>query len=432
MSVVFLSVLTSYGKQKISEAIANKSQVNVQFMGIGDGNGVEYTPEESQIALKKQWHEVSVNRIELDKTNTNWVIIEGLVPEFVGGNYIREFSIKDETKQDLAIASWPTTYKPVLPEGSSMATVLRMVIEVSNTSAINLDIDQSIALVVRDEFLSHVNNKIDAHSNRMPIYDDLTLYVTKNANDNIAGLVNPFSQAQKAYDWAVANLDFKNVETLTIAFTDGDSNYHYQALFINKIISGLKTVSILGIYSGELATVISGIIVSNSNSVNIHNLIIGNHISNHSCLQVSHTEVLLSGKIDIVALSNTKYGICVEFGGLVYSKYVGAKSTLNLSFFSEGMYDTAPIAFVYSGHKGSCHFDGADINFAGHILNQSPSGAFMCENNGSIYLGSVNTTGNAVGQKYFIQYQSLFNSNGRLTTIPGTIQGFSDSSSFVR
>ncbi|MCL1826553.1 MAG: phage tail protein [Candidatus Cloacimonetes bacterium] len=155
--MTFMSVITPYGRQAILSAISGGENIQIRYMGIGDGDGEEYNPSDTQTDLKNEWHEIEINNLYLDENNPNWLIVEGYIPETIGGYWIREFSLKDENRKIIAISSWPATYKPTLPEGSSMATVMRMVIEVSNTSVFELKIDTSLALVTRDEFLQHIN-----------------------------------------------------------------------------------------------------------------------------------------------------------------------------------------------------------------------------------------------------------------------------------
>lgn len=47
-----------------------------------------------------------------------------------------------------AVANCPDTYKPVLAEGSGRTQVIRMVLIVSNTAAVQLKIDPAIVLAI--------------------------------------------------------------------------------------------------------------------------------------------------------------------------------------------------------------------------------------------------------------------------------------------
>jgi len=152
----FRSVFTPYGKEVSINAFNSGDKVQISFMGIGDGNGAEYTPEFGQEDLKREWVEIPINNISIDENNPFWLVTEGIIPENIGGNWIREVSIKDSTHRVIAVATVAATYKPVLEEGSATASVIRVVIAVNDTNVFELTVDPSVALVARDEFLRRV------------------------------------------------------------------------------------------------------------------------------------------------------------------------------------------------------------------------------------------------------------------------------------
>ena len=152
---IYKGILTPIGIQAILLAISDGQSLNLSYIGIGDGDGDIYTPVEGQEDLKNELHQISINDLFIDPANPSWVVIEGYIPEDIGGFWIRELSAKDENGRVIAVASYPPTYKPLLVEGASKAEVVRMVLEVSNTDVFNLVIDTSLALVTRDEFTRH-------------------------------------------------------------------------------------------------------------------------------------------------------------------------------------------------------------------------------------------------------------------------------------
>ena len=171
---IYKGILTPAGVSAILNAISQGETLKLSFIGIGDGDGDVYTPIEGQTDLRNEVHEISVNDLFIDPNNPSWVVIEGYIPENVGGFWIREISVKDISKQVIAVASYPATYKPQMVEGASKAEVIRLVIEVSNTSVFELLIDTSLALVTRDEFIRHTSQTTGVHGSSVdPLPDTL-------------------------------------------------------------------------------------------------------------------------------------------------------------------------------------------------------------------------------------------------------------------
>jgi uncharacterized protein (TIGR02145 family) len=159
----FRSVFTPYGKEVAINAYNGGEKVQISFMGIGDGNGEEYTPEFGQEDLKREWVEIPANQVFVDSTNRFWLITEGIIPERIGGNWIREVSIKDAEHRVIAIASIPSTYKPTLEDGSATASVIRMVLAVQDTEVFELSVDTSVVLATRRELLEHTEKTQNVH-----------------------------------------------------------------------------------------------------------------------------------------------------------------------------------------------------------------------------------------------------------------------------
>jgi phage-related tail fiber protein len=171
----YVSIFTPFGKEVAMNAYSGGTTIRLAYMGIGKGKlnpttGVfeEYIPTFGQTQLENEWHEQSINDLFIAPNNPYWLVAEGIIPENVGGEWIREVSLKDENRNTIIIASWPSTYKPLLAEGGSTAMVVRSTIEVNDTEVFELTIDTSLAMVTRDEFLRHVDNVTDAHNASVP------------------------------------------------------------------------------------------------------------------------------------------------------------------------------------------------------------------------------------------------------------------------
>ncbi|MDY6120435.1 MAG: phage tail protein [Campylobacter sputorum] len=171
----FYTLLTNYGIAKIVEARANKQTINLSHIAVGDG---EIIPSESMTALKNEKHRLAINSIIQDSNNPSYLIIEGVIPVSVGGFYINEVGIFDDSGKLFAIGSLPKTYKPLLSEGSAKDLTLKITIEVTNTKDITLKVDDSVVLATRKWVLE--NNYTKAQSDELyPTKDDLKELETK-------------------------------------------------------------------------------------------------------------------------------------------------------------------------------------------------------------------------------------------------------------
>jgi len=162
---VFHSILTEYGKSVARDVYNGGQSVQLAQMAVGfgtvdTGNG-GYIPTPEQGDLLNEWYRFELNSLTVDPENPAWLIAEGIIREDVGGHWISEISVIDTTGGVIAIATWPPSYKSTLPEGSSSAAIIRVVIEVSDTGAFELVIDTSLALITRDEFILKINELKD-------------------------------------------------------------------------------------------------------------------------------------------------------------------------------------------------------------------------------------------------------------------------------
>ncbi len=155
----FYTILTTVGEAKLANATALGLTVKLTQMAVGDGNGELPTPQQKQTDLVNELRRAALNSIDVDTDNPNWIVCEQVLPESVGGWTIREVGLFDEDDDLIAVGNFPETYKPILAEGSGRTQTIRMVIQVSATSTVELKIDPSIVLATRE----YVDKKDSAH-----------------------------------------------------------------------------------------------------------------------------------------------------------------------------------------------------------------------------------------------------------------------------
>ncbi|EAN6188657.1 tail fiber protein [Salmonella enterica] len=155
----FYTLLTDWGMAKIASALADKKQIHLQKMAVGDGGGQYYEPTASQTNLRHEVWRGEMNTLTVAPNNPNWLIAELVLPEDVGGWYVREVGVFDDEGELIAIGKFPESYKPLLPGGCGKQVCIRLIMEVSNTTAVTLAVDPSIVLATRD----YVDVRLDEH-----------------------------------------------------------------------------------------------------------------------------------------------------------------------------------------------------------------------------------------------------------------------------
>ncbi|MDN2703454.1 phage tail protein [Janthinobacterium sp. SUN100] len=145
----YFAILTEVGEAKLANAIALGQTLKLKNLAVGDGNGNLPMPSRTQKALVHEVRRAGLNQLSIDPTNTSQIIVEQVLPEDVGGWWIREIGIFDEAGDLCAVANCPPSYKPVMAEGSARTQVVRIVLIVASTAAIELKIDPSVILATR-------------------------------------------------------------------------------------------------------------------------------------------------------------------------------------------------------------------------------------------------------------------------------------------
>lgn len=160
MTVKFKTVITKAGAEKLAAAtVPNAKKVNFTAMAVGDGGGALPVPDASQTKLVNEVWRHALNKISQDKKNKNYVVAELLIPPEVGGFWMREMGLYDDTGTLIAVGNMAESYKPALAEGSGRAQTLRMVIMVSDISSVELTIDTSTVMATQD----YVDGKLTEH-----------------------------------------------------------------------------------------------------------------------------------------------------------------------------------------------------------------------------------------------------------------------------
>ncbi len=203
MAQKYKAVLTKIGAAKIAAATAGGTKINLTHMAVGDGGGSLPTPDPSQTKLIAEKHCAALNKVIVDPKHKNYLVAELVIPPEVGGFWMRELGLYDDTGALIAVSNMAESYKPLLSEGSGRAQTLRMVVIVSDMDTVNLLIDSSTVLATQE----YVDDKLLEHeqSRRHP---DATLkekgftQLSSATNSNSETLAATPKAVKAAYDLA--------------------------------------------------------------------------------------------------------------------------------------------------------------------------------------------------------------------------------------
>lgn len=159
----FFTLLTDKGKERIVEAQARGEALKITSYAVGDGGDGYHAPVPSQMQLVNEKHRDNISRIMIDPNYKNRLIVECIVPPKIGGFYIRELGLFDESRNLIAAAIIPESYKPVEDEGSTRDFFIKIIVEVENIDNVELVIDPTTAIASMDYIDNNHNKDVKAH-----------------------------------------------------------------------------------------------------------------------------------------------------------------------------------------------------------------------------------------------------------------------------
>jgi hypothetical protein len=149
MSQTYFTLLTAVGEAKLANAVALNTPLQISRMAVGDGNGALPVPTRERTALVNEQYRADLNELKIDPANPSQIIAELVIPETTGGWWMRELGLYDAAGDLVAYANCPPSYKPLMAEGSGRVQLLRMVLIVSSTAAVQLKTDPTVVLATR-------------------------------------------------------------------------------------------------------------------------------------------------------------------------------------------------------------------------------------------------------------------------------------------
>ena len=205
MEEKFYIILTKIGREKIANATALGELVGLTKFQVGDSNGEYYEPTEEQTALKNVVWEGNINSLRIDEKNPNWIVIETILPGTVGGFMIREAAVLDNENNIIAIGKYPETYKPRAEDGSIKDLVVKMILQLSNTSNVTLEVDPTLVFVTQKD-IQDLDDKFDKNIKEIKgkIGEELLSTEAKNLSGAINEVVEKIKNISETTEEIVA------------------------------------------------------------------------------------------------------------------------------------------------------------------------------------------------------------------------------------
>ncbi|MGP5567243.1 phage tail protein [Pseudomonas helleri] len=145
----FYTILTKAGMQYEAACKASGKPIKLVKMSVGDGNGATYNPVDTQVALKRKVWEGNFSNLYQDKTNTAWLVVEAIIPQSVGGFWIREVAVWTDTGVLYAIGKYPESFKPLIASGAGREVNIRTIFTTSNADNVTLLLDGTVIQATR-------------------------------------------------------------------------------------------------------------------------------------------------------------------------------------------------------------------------------------------------------------------------------------------
>lgn len=162
------TIFTDYGQQLITEAIANKTTINITKIAVGDGMGAIYTPVSTQTSLKRETWSGPIDSVQVNPTNKNQVIFEGIVGANVGGFYIREIGLYDQANKLVAISDFPESFKALADQ---YELYVRMILQTGSADVTNIIVSKDMIYATKKYVDTETAKKYSKPTNGIPKTD---------------------------------------------------------------------------------------------------------------------------------------------------------------------------------------------------------------------------------------------------------------------
>ena len=153
--MAFKSIHTTHGLRETARAIAERAQITLTEIVIGDGAGNPVTPDVGMTALVRERWRGDINRVYQDPSDPTLYIAEAIIPAAVGGWTIREGGLIDGTGALFTVCNLPETYKPLPSEGTASDITIRIAFQPGNADTVVLQIDPNVTIATQSWVINY-------------------------------------------------------------------------------------------------------------------------------------------------------------------------------------------------------------------------------------------------------------------------------------
>lgn len=265
MATIYNPLITDVGNSLIMESLANGTPIRLKYFAWGDGGGFTVNPNTAQQNLVHEVYRQEITSMYINSNVAIWLEILTIVPQDVGGFYIREVGIFTDDNKLFCVASHPELYKNIPSEGAVFDFREKLLVEIVNLSQINLNISASTVFATVDDVTNHKHNSSGANPDKvlltggaevqgqLPVnmladtvlLADGTVPMTSNLNMNsnaIRNLSNP-TNAQDAMTKAYADGTYAKVSgSSTEIFSAANGTSGKEVVNMSQFSSQLTTI----------------------------------------------------------------------------------------------------------------------------------------------------------------------------------------------
>lgn len=153
--MAYASIHTIAGLRDIARAEATGSTIVLTHMVVGDGNGNPVTPNKTMTQLVRERYRMAINRIYQNPDDPTQFVVEGLIPQDVGGFTIREGGLIDSDGNLFTVCNLPASYKPLPSEGAFGDQVQRIIFQALNADSVELVIDPNVSIATHNWVINY-------------------------------------------------------------------------------------------------------------------------------------------------------------------------------------------------------------------------------------------------------------------------------------
>ncbi len=166
MANKFGIVVTNIGNALITECILNNTKLVISAAAAGDANGEYYQPTADQTKLINECWRGEIASVQANPNTPNMLDVKIVIPDDVGGFFVRELGLFSENGDLIAVCNYPATEKVVASTGISGKLTAIMHILITDASVVEFVIKPSLGAISQEELniaISVHDGNEDAH-----------------------------------------------------------------------------------------------------------------------------------------------------------------------------------------------------------------------------------------------------------------------------